>query len=100
MKFRVEQGVVLGLVLVIVAAVALLVSWSSTEDNIVRELEQEPQVSVYMHETGQIREMPMEEYIAAVVCWGDVSWMAGRSLCSTGYFRPQLYHGLHCSLVE
>ena len=67
MRFRVEQGVVLGLVLVIVAAVALLVSWSSTEDNIVRELEREPQVSVYMHETGEIREMPMEEYIAAVV---------------------------------
>lgn len=67
MRFRVEQGVVLGLVLVIVAAVVLLVSWSSTEDNIVRELEREPQVSVYMHEKGEIREMPMEEYIAAVV---------------------------------
>ena len=67
MKFRVDQGVVLGLVLVLVAAVTLLISWSGSEENIVRELDQEPQVSVYMHETGQIKEMPMEEYVAAVV---------------------------------
>ncbi len=67
MKFRVDQAVVLGLVLVLVAAVALLVSWSGSEDNIVRELDQEPQVRVYMHETGEIKEMPLEEYVAGVV---------------------------------
>jgi len=67
MASRVQQGIVLGLVLVLVAAVTLLISWSGSEDNIVRELEREPQVRVYMHETGQIKEMPLEEYVAAVV---------------------------------
>ena len=63
MKFRVDRGLVLGLVFVLVAAVTLLISWSGSEDNIVRELgTRTAGKNWYMHETGQIKEMPMEEY--------------------------------------
>ena len=45
----------------------LLISWSGDDSNIVRELENEPTLTVYINETGQIKEMKLEEYLAGVV---------------------------------
>lgn len=67
MKVSREHGIVFGLVLVLIAAVSFMISWSGDEDNIARELQEEPEVSVYLHETGQTRVMPLEEYIQGVV---------------------------------
>ncbi|HHT43789.1 MAG TPA: SpoIID/LytB domain-containing protein [Firmicutes bacterium] len=64
---RKNQVVVLGLVLVAIASVVLLISWSGDDSNIVRELENEPTLTVYINETGQIKEMKLEEYLAGVV---------------------------------
>ena len=57
MTFKNNRAVVLGLLLVAIASVTLLISWSGDDRNIVRELEKEPQLSVYINETGQIQEM-------------------------------------------
>lgn len=67
MDFKKNRGVVLGLVLVVIASVTLLISWSGDDRNIVRELQEEPKLSVFVNETGQIHEMMLEEYIAGVV---------------------------------
>lgn len=67
MTFNKNRAVVLGLVLVVVASVTLLISWSGDDRNIVRELEAEPKLSVYVNDTGQIQEMMLEEYLAGVV---------------------------------
>lgn len=67
MDFKKNRAIVLGLVLVVIASVTLLISWSGDDRNIVRELQEEPTISVYVNETGQIREMKLEEYIAGVV---------------------------------
>lgn len=64
---RKNKVAVLGLVLVLVAAVSLLISWGGDERNIVRDLKQEPQLTVYLNDQGKILEMPLEEYVAAVV---------------------------------
>jgi len=64
---RKNQAVVLGLVLVAIASVVLLISWSSDDRNIVRELEEEPTLTVYVNETGEIKKMKLEEYLAGVV---------------------------------
>jgi len=67
MNARKNQAIVLGLVLIVIASVSFLISWSKDDRNIVRELQEEPQITVFVNETGQIREMMLEEYIAAVV---------------------------------
>ena len=67
MKFNRNHGVVLGLVLVMVATVTFLISWSGNDQNIARDLKQEPEVTVYNNETEKISKMPLEEYVAAVV---------------------------------
>lgn len=67
MEFKRNYVVVLGLVLVMVATVTFMISWSGDDKNIVRDLKQEPEVSVYNNETKQITKMPLEEYVAAVV---------------------------------
>ncbi|NLL43562.1 MAG: SpoIID/LytB domain-containing protein [Firmicutes bacterium] len=67
MTFKKNHAIVLGLVLVVIASVTVLISWSGDDRNIVRELQEEPTISVYMNDTGQIREMKLEEYIAGVV---------------------------------
>mgnify|MGYP000858025423 CR=1 FL=1 len=67
MNFKKNQGIVLGLVLVVIASVTLLISWSGDDRNIVRELQEEPMLSVFVNETGQIHEMMLEEYLAGVV---------------------------------
>ncbi|MDI9484880.1 MAG: SpoIID/LytB domain-containing protein [Bacillota bacterium] len=67
MTFKKNQAIVLGLVLVVIASVTVLISWSGDERNIVRELQEEPTISVYINDTGQIQEMKLEEYIAGVV---------------------------------
>ena len=67
MNFKKNQGIVLGLVLVVIASVTLLISWSGDDRNIVRELQEEPMLSVFVNETGQIHEMMLEGYLAGVV---------------------------------
>lgn len=67
MRLKQNRAIVLGLVLVTIASVTLLISWSGDERNIVRELDREPQIKVYVNDTGEIKTMQMEEYIAAVV---------------------------------
>lgn len=67
MRFKKNQVVVMGLLLITVATVTLLISWSGDDRNIFRELKQEPELTVYVNETGQIKKMLMEEYIAGVV---------------------------------
>ena len=67
MSRRQQQAVVLGLVLVVAATVTILISWSSSNKNIARDLKQEPEISVYVNETGEILQMPLERYVAAVV---------------------------------
>ena len=67
MSLKKNHALVLGLVLVTIASATLLISWSGNEKNIVRELEKEPEITVYVNETGQIQKMKLEEYIAAVV---------------------------------
>ena len=66
MSRRQQQAVVLGLVLVVAATVTILISWSSSNKNIARDLKQEPEISVYVNETGEILQMPLERYVAAV----------------------------------
>lgn len=67
MGIKKNQAIVLGLVLVVIASVTALLSWSRDDRNIVRELQEEPTLTVYVNETGQIQEMPLEEYIQGVV---------------------------------
>lgn len=67
MKFKKNQIIVSGLLLVMVAAITFLISWSGDDRNIVRELKHEPEVSVYNNDTGKITKMPLEQYVAAVV---------------------------------
>lgn len=64
---RRNQVIVLGLVLVSIASVVMLISWSGDDSNIVRELQEEPTLSVYINDTGQIQEMKLEEYLEGVV---------------------------------
>ncbi|WP_461369893.1 SpoIID/LytB domain-containing protein [Candidatus Darwinibacter acetoxidans] len=64
---RKNQVVVLGLVLVAIASVVMLISWSGDDSNIVRELEEEPTLTVYVNETGEIKQMKLEEYLMGVV---------------------------------
>ncbi|NLM24884.1 MAG: SpoIID/LytB domain-containing protein [Firmicutes bacterium] len=67
MEFIRRNGMVLGLILVLIAAVSFMISWDSTEDDLARELEAEPDISVYFHETGEIKTMKLEEYLQGVV---------------------------------
>ena len=60
---RKNQVVVLGLALVAIASVVMLISWSGDDSNIVRELEEEPTLTVYVNETGEIKLMKLEEYL-------------------------------------
>ncbi len=44
-----------------------MVSWSGDDDDIARELDEEPQVSVYVSDTGETLTLGLEEYIQGVV---------------------------------
>lgn len=67
MKLTRQHGVLFGVVFVLIATVTVMVSWTGSDQDIARELEEEPQVSVYINETGETRTLPMEQYIAGVV---------------------------------
>ncbi|HHY09344.1 MAG TPA: SpoIID/LytB domain-containing protein [Firmicutes bacterium] len=62
-----NQAVVFGLILVLTATVAVLINWSGDDGSIARELSEEPEVTVYVNETGERQTMKLEEYTAAVV---------------------------------
>ncbi len=66
-KITRQHGMVLGLVLVLIAIVSLMISWSGNDGDIARELEEEPEISVFFHETGEARTMMLEEYLQGVV---------------------------------
>jgi len=61
------QKAAAGLILLIIAAVAVMVSWSGDRDDLAKELDQEPQITVYFNETGEKRTMGLEEYLQGVV---------------------------------
>ena len=65
---RKNQVVVLGLVLVAIASVVMLISWSGDDSNIVRELEEEPTLTVYVNETGEIKQMKLEDRFDSPCC--------------------------------
>lgn len=67
MNFSQGHKAVAGLVLVLITVVVVMVSWSGDRGDIVRELDEEPQITVYFHETGEKKTMKLEEYLQGVV---------------------------------
>lgn len=61
-----EYRIVLGLALVFIAIAAVMISWSP-DDNIAREIDEEPEITVYFHETKDKQTMKLEEYLMGVV---------------------------------
>ncbi|NLK08578.1 MAG: SpoIID/LytB domain-containing protein [Firmicutes bacterium] len=55
------------LVLVVVGAVILLIGWPGPKQGAVRQFAEEPTLSVYMKDTEEKKDMPIEEYITGVV---------------------------------
>lgn len=64
-----SQGyrVVAGMILVLIAVVVVMVSWSGGRDDIAREMDKEPQITVYFNDTGEKKSMGLEEYLLGVV---------------------------------
>lgn len=62
-----KSRLLLGLALVLIIGVTVMFSFQGGDDNIARELDEEPTISVYVNETGEIRKMKLEEYLAGVV---------------------------------
>lgn len=68
MKFNRNTGTLVAAVALIVAgAVTILVGWPGSKDGSVRKFAEEPTISVYIKETGDKRDMPIEEYVTGVV---------------------------------
>lgn len=67
MDFKREHKIVLGFVLVLIAIVITMISWSGDQNNFAEELEEEPEIDVYLHDTGAIETMKLEEYLQGVV---------------------------------
>ncbi|NMB25078.1 MAG: SpoIID/LytB domain-containing protein [Firmicutes bacterium] len=68
MKFNRNTGTLVAAVALIVAgAVTILVGWPGPKDGSVRKFAEEPTISVYMKDTGDKQDMPVEEYITGVV---------------------------------
>lgn len=67
MRISKNQAVIFGLILVLTATVVVLINWSGGYDNIARELAEEPELTVYINETGERETLKLEEYIACVV---------------------------------
>ncbi len=66
---RITRGYkgVMAVVLLLVAVVIVMISWSGNRDNVFQEMETEPEISVYFHDTGQIANLKLEEYLQGVV---------------------------------
>lgn len=67
MRFSQGYRLVAGLILILIAVVIVMVSWSGSRDDIAREMKQEPQITVYFNDTGEKRSMGLEEYLQGVV---------------------------------
>lgn len=91
---RKNQVVVLGLVLVAIASVVMLISWSGDDSNIVRELEEEPTLTVYVNETGEIKQMKLEEYLMGVVAGEMFPDWPVNAYAAQAIFAAEFYHGL------
>lgn len=61
------KRVLLGSLLVVGGLALFLTGFPGRDSNIARRLEREPQISVFMHKTGERKTMSMEQYIAGVV---------------------------------
>ena len=66
---RFNRKYLLGIAAVLVVAGGLfaLVGWPGPEGNVARKQDKEPEISVFIKETGQRTTLPMEEYIQGVV---------------------------------
>ena len=53
MKFSQGHRAVAGLVLILIAVVIAMVSWSGGRDDIAKEMKHEPQITVYFNDTGK-----------------------------------------------
>ena len=67
MKFSQGHRAVAGLVLILIAVVIAMVSWSGGRDDIAKEMKHEPQITVYFNDTGKKRSMGLEQYLQGVV---------------------------------
>jgi len=66
-KFSQGHRAVAGLVLILIAVVIAMVSWSGGRDDIAKEMKHEPQITVYFNDTGKKRSMGLEQYLQGVV---------------------------------
>ncbi len=68
MKLPRQTGaLVAAIALVVIGAVTILIGWPGGKDGSVREFAKEPIISVYVKETGEKKDMPIEEYVMGVV---------------------------------
>lgn len=67
MQFSNGQKAAAGVILLVIAVVVAMVSWSGDRDDLAKELEQEPQITVYFNDTRAKRTMGLEEYLQGVV---------------------------------
>ena len=68
MKFTKNTGAIAAaVVLVAVGSLVLLLGWPGSDQGSVRKFDKEPTISVYMKETGEKQDMPIEEYVTGVV---------------------------------
>ncbi|MGI6038261.1 MAG: SpoIID/LytB domain-containing protein [Limnochordia bacterium] len=65
----IQRKHLLGMAVALLVAGGLfaLVGWPSGEDKVARPLDEEPQITLLIAETGERRRMPVEEYIQGVV---------------------------------
>jgi stage II sporulation protein D len=64
---RFDRKYLLAALLLVAGGLFALVGWPGPEGNVARKLEKEPEISVFIKETGERRTMPIEEYIQGVV---------------------------------
>ncbi len=68
MRFGKSTGaIVAAIALVTVGGLVLLLGWPGSDEGSVRKFDKEPTISVYMKETGEKQDMPIEEYVTGVV---------------------------------
>ncbi|MGI6558870.1 MAG: SpoIID/LytB domain-containing protein [Limnochordia bacterium] len=64
---RFDRKYWLAALLLVAGGLFALVGWPGPEGNVARKLDKEPEISVFIKETGERKTMPIEEYIQGVV---------------------------------